>query len=150
MKRVAVIAMVVFALGSLVLGRKEQSNKEHVKDALITLEKQSWEAWKNRDGKFFEEFLSDDHVEMGPGGVSNKATVVRGVASPMCVVKSYSVDRFELTLFDENTALLTYHAAQDTTCGGAVVPSPACASSLYKKKGGRWLNALYQQSASPK
>jgi hypothetical protein len=31
---------------------------------LIALEKQSWEAWKNRDGDFFDRFLSDDHVEI--------------------------------------------------------------------------------------
>jgi hypothetical protein len=76
----------------------------------------------------------------------NKATVVRGVGSPICEVKSYEVDRFKLTVFDPNTPVLTYHAAQDTTCGGKPVPSPVWVSSLYVKRNGRWLNALYQQS----
>src|SRR4051794_28666771 len=39
-----------------------------LEDTLIALEKKSWEAWKNRDGKFFDEFLSDDHLEVGFGG----------------------------------------------------------------------------------
>ena len=34
-------------------------------EALIALERQSWEAWKNGDGAFFLGFLSDDHVEVG-------------------------------------------------------------------------------------
>ena len=121
-----------------------------LEEVLTTLEKQSWEAWKNRDGKFFEGFLSDDHVELSFGGPMNKATVVRSVSSPMCEVKSYEVNHFKLFLFDSNTAVLTYHAAQDTTCGGIPVPSPVWVSSLYLKRNGRWVNALYQQSQTKK
>ena len=117
-----------------------------LKEALVAREKASWEAWKNRDAKFFQDFLSDDHVEVGFSGVANKATVVAGVGSPVCVVRSYSVDRFELTIFDPNTALLTYYADQDTTCGQNPVPHPVWVSSLYVKRGGRWWNAAYQQT----
>jgi hypothetical protein len=146
MKKPAVIALVIFACSSLVLGQKAQADKNALKETLINLEKQSWEAWKKRDGKFFQEFLSDDHVEVGFGGLTNKATVVAGVASPICVVKSYTVDRFELTSFDAKTALLTYHAQQDTACNGNAVPSPVWVSSLYIRRGARWRNALYQQT----
>ena len=117
-----------------------------LKETLVAREKASWEAWKNRDGKFFQDFLSDDHVEVGFSGVASKATVVAGVGSPVCVVRSYSVDRFELTVFDPNTALLTYYADQDTTCGQNPVPHPVWVSSLYVKRGGRWWNAAYQQT----
>lgn len=112
----------------------------------MALEKQSWEAWKRRDGKFFEGFLADDHVEVGMSGTATKAQIVGFVGSPICAVKSYKVDKFELTMFDANTALLTYYAEQDTTCNGTPVPSPVWTSSLYVKRGGRWLNALYQQT----
>ena len=121
-----------------------------LKEALIAREKQSWKAWKNRDGKFFQDFLSDDHVEIGFGGVTDKATVVAGVASPMCVVKSYVVDRFELELFGPDTALLTYYADQDTTCGQNPVPHPVWAGSLYVRRGGKWWNASYQQTPTKK
>lgn len=115
-------------------------------ETLTGLEKQSWEAWQKRDGKFFQKFLSEDHVEVGTTGPANKAAIVAFVASPVCVVKSYAVDSFNFTKFDENTALLTYRAKQDTTCNGKAVPSPAWASSLYVRRGGVWLNALYQQT----
>jgi Domain of unknown function (DUF4440) len=116
---------------------------------LIALEKQSWEAWKKRDGKFFERFLADDHVEVGFGGVIGKAGVVAGVASPACLVEDYAVDHFSVTRFSATSALVTYHAAQNTRCGGAAVPSPVWAGSLYVKRGDRWLNAVYQQSQIP-
>jgi hypothetical protein len=118
--------------------RAKTSPDPALKDALVKLEKQSWEAWKNRDGKFFESFLSDDHVEVGFGGISNKATVVAGVGSPMCVVKSYTVDKFDLTVLGPTTALLTYYADQDTTCGKISVPSPVWVSSVYVQRDGKW------------
>ena len=149
MKKLTVIALVILAFASLALGQKE-SSENALKETLTNLEKQSWEAWKKRDGKFFQEFLSDDHVEVGFTGVTNKATVVAGVASPACVVKSYAVDNFKLTMFDAHTALLTYRAEQDTVCNGNPVPSPVWASSLYVKRGDRWVNAVYQQSQIPR
>jgi hypothetical protein len=155
--RSIVMAIASLALASLLpaqsaqpAAQSAQPDKVALKEILADLEKRSWEAWKNHDGKFFEGFLSDDHVEVGFGGPTNKATVVTGVASPTCNVKSYTVDKFELTLLETNTALLTYHAAQDTTCGGKAVPSPVWVSSLYIKRGGRWLNVLYQQTQTSK
>ena len=153
MKRIA--ALVLIACTAAALKGQDTPAKAALPDAalkasLVALEKQSWEAWKNRDGKFFEGFLSDDHVEIGFGGVTNKANVVAGVGSPVCVVKSYSVDRFEMKQLGPDTALLTYYADQDTACGGNPVPSPVWVGSLYVRRGGRWWNAAYQQTQMPR
>jgi hypothetical protein len=117
-----------------------------LKDELVKLEKQSWEAWKNHDGKFFQDFLSDDHVEISSNGVTSKTSIVAGVASAVCQVRSYSVDHFELKLLDKTTALLTYRETQDTLCNGNAVPTPCWVSSLYMKRGDRWMNVIYQQT----
>jgi hypothetical protein len=148
--RSIILAIACLAFSSLLPAQSAQTDKGALKESLVQLEKQSWEAWKNHDGKFFEGFLSDDHVEVGFGGPTNKATVVSGVASTACNVKSYTVDHFEVAMLDTNTALLTYHAAQDTTCGGKPVPSPVWVSSLYVKRGDRWWNVLYQQTQTAK
>jgi hypothetical protein len=121
-----------------------------LEDTLIALEKKSWEAWKNRDGKFFDEFLSDDHLEVGFGGLASKAAVVNMVGSPVCTVKSYIVDKFKCTQLDANVAVLNYYAVQDTVCYGKPVPSPVWVTSLFVRRGDRWVNVLYQHSeASP-
>jgi Domain of unknown function (DUF4440) len=114
-------------------------------ETLIALEKQSWVAWQGHDGAFFDRFLSDDHVEMQGDGPAGKAPVVAGVKAG-CVVKSYAVDRFRVTQFGPDTALLTYRAEQDTTCGTSKVPSPVWATSLFVRRAGRWQNALYVHS----
>lgn len=136
------------ALGAAV--EDGQVTKDSLKETLLKLENQSWEAWKNHDGKFYQNFLSGDHVEVGFSGPADKSAVVNFVNGATCEGKSYSVNHFNLTMLDARTALLTYHAAQDTACGGKAVPSPAWVSSLYIKRDGRWLNALYQQTAESK
>ena len=146
MKKFALrFALIVSAIPMGFADQTPPVNEAALKEELVKLEKQSWEAWKNRDGKFFQEFLSEDHIEVGFGGIANKKEVVEFVASPVCTVKSYELDHFELKLLDSNTALLTYREAQDTTCH-KVVPSPCWVSSLYMRREGRWQNVLYQQS----
>jgi hypothetical protein len=119
---------------------------DSLEHTLESAERQSWVAWQHRDGSYFQNFLADDHVEVGTTGLATKAQVVAFVGSPACVVTSYSVDHFHLTRFDENTALLTYRAEQSTMCGKTQAPSPAWVSSLFVRRNGKWVNALYQQT----
>ena len=154
MKTVSFVALccvsVVLSLLVPFPGRAAEEHPALLKEELVKLEKLSWEAWKRHDGKFFENFLSEDHVELGFGGPANKAQVVAGVASGVCEVKEYTLKNFELRELAENLALLTYYESQETSCGGNVVPSPCWVSSLYTKRGGRWFNVLYQQTPAAK
>jgi hypothetical protein len=115
-------------------------------DTLIGLEKQSWVAWKKRDGAFFQRFLADDHVEIGSSGVAGKKAVVSFVGSQACVVASYLLDHFTVTPIDRDVAALTYRAVQKTTCGKSAVPSPVWVSSVFVRRQGKWLDVLYQQT----
>ena len=99
---VSFLALVCLAIAN---GQATTSESDEVKEHLIKLEKQSWEAWKNHDGEFFRNFLSDDHVEVGFGGLTNKAEVVAFVGSAVCTVKSYKLDRFEMKMLDKETAV---------------------------------------------
>src|ERR1041385_2296595 len=109
-----VLFLSVLVIALAIAAKREPVDEAALKEHLVKLEKQSWEAWKNRDGKFFQNFLSDDHVEVGFGGVASKKEVVEIVGSPVCTVKSYKLDHFQLKLLDHDTALLIYCEAQDT------------------------------------
>jgi hypothetical protein len=141
--------LVLIAAAALLLGaataHAAPADDARLTTELVALEKQSWVAWQGHDGAFFDRFLSTDHVEMQGNGPAGKAGVVAGVRAG-CVVKSYAVDQFKLTRFGPDTALLTYRAEQDTTCGSARVPSPVWATSLFVRRDGRWRNALYVHS----
>jgi hypothetical protein len=140
-----VLIILIASLGLSAAARAQPS----LEAELIALEKQSWVAWQGHDSGFFDRFLTADHVEMQGNGPAGKAPVVAGVKAG-CVVRSYAVDHFKLTQFSADTALLTYRAEQDTTCGAAKVPSPVWATSLFVKREGRWQNALYVHTPAPK
>ena len=110
------------------------------------LESRSWVAWKTHDAAFFEQFLADDHVEVHGHGITGKSAVVAGVRSPACVVQTYALGPLIVAKSSADTVLVTYRAEQDTLCGGARVPSPVWATSLYVKRAGRWVNVLYQHT----
>jgi len=114
--------------------------------AVRDLEARSWVAWQNHDAAFFEQFLSDDHVEIHGYGLAGKAAVVEGVRSPFCKVQSYALGPLSVTPVSADSMLVTYRAEQDTTCGKARVPSPVWASSVYARRAGRWVNVLYQHT----
>ena len=110
---------------------------------LIALERQSWAAWQAQDSRFWQTFLSGDHVELHGSGPVGKAAVIGGIASGACHVEGYALANFSFRRFGPDTALLVYRAEQHTTCGGARAPSPVWASSLYQRRHGRWLNVYY-------
>ena len=143
---VVALSLAVLSLLAAPRARTQSAAPRALLDTLERLERQSWEAWKNRDGQFFDRFLSDDHVEVGFTGQTNKKEVVAQVSSPTCVVSSYEVDHFTLTQLDAHNAVLTYHAAQKTMCSGSPVPSPVWVTSMFTLRGGRWLNTVYQQT----
>jgi hypothetical protein len=150
MKLKLLVVAIAAATAALSGNATAATDETALKETLIQLEQQTWEAWKNRDGKFFQDNLSDDHVEIHGGGRTGKADVVAGVASPACTVKTYALDNFQLTVIGSDSALLSYHAAQDTTCGSYAVPSPVWVSSLWVKRDGRWANVLFQQTPTKK
>jgi hypothetical protein len=130
------------AAGSLEPGALSASDETLIRQ----LESKSWVAWKTHDAAFFEQFLADDHVEVHRYGITDKAAVVAAVRSPSCVVQSYSLGPFTVAKTSMDSALVTYRAEQDTLCGGARVPSPVWATSLYGKLAAQWINVLYQHT----
>jgi hypothetical protein len=123
----------------------KSESREKDQQGVIDLEKQSWIAWKNHDGDFFDRFLSDDHIEMLSHGPVSKAAIVDLVRRGECTVHDYTVDQFSVRPVDADTVIVTYHAAQNTACGDSPVPSPAWATSIFAKRGGRWINVFYEQ-----
>ncbi len=144
MKKIIMIMAIAIAASSVAFGQMK-SKDNSVEARLIALEKQSWEEWKNKNGGFFQTLLTDEAVNVGVGGLSNKSQIVKSTSSD-CEVKSFSVDNFKVVMLDKNVALLTYAAIQDGICGGRTIPAKVFASSVYVKRGGKWLNAFYQET----
>src|SRR5277367_829940 len=62
-----------------------------LKVALVTLEKSAYAAWKSKDAKFWDTFLSDKFVGWGSAGRLDKASATKEYTGADCAIKSYAL-----------------------------------------------------------
>ncbi|MBV8859504.1 MAG: nuclear transport factor 2 family protein [Acidobacteria bacterium] len=117
---------------------------------LVALEKSAYEAWKNKDRRFFEEHMAEDGRYLDPDGGGGKAQYVRAIIDNDCTVNGYALDKPTVTMLNKDAALLTYRYTYDIVCGGKPEAGPLWASTVYVRRGGRWLIAFHQEvNAAP-
>ncbi len=119
-----------------------------VDQALITKEKELWEAWKNHNAAPFKESLAENAVLVDESGIRDKARFLEELPKQGCQANKVSLEDFKVTMLDSDSPALTYKVTVDGACKGKPVPV-AQASSVYTKRGGKWLIALHQESALP-
>ncbi len=147
--RILAAAALAFISASACATSQAQPQNQSTQQVIEDLERQSWAAWQQHDGAFYQRFLSDDHVEIHRTGPANKAQIVPFVAGGACTVASFTLGDMSFTQFSADSAVLTYRAEQDTTCGSARVPSPVWVTSGYVFRDGRWQNSIYVQTPLP-
>lgn len=129
------------------LGLSALQAQDDVKSELTSIEKGLWSAWKNGDPAPFETHLAEDTVGVGVQGVSTgKQKAIQAVTASPCQVGDFSLSDWQIHKLSGDVVLLTYSAKQDATCGGVKVPSDVVASSIYVRRGGKWLAAFHQES----
>ena len=117
-------------------------------DALMTIDGKAWEAWKAKDGKFFEGFLTDNFVGFGSDGKRpTKAEVVKMISEHKCDVKSHALSDAKVTPAGADVAVLTYKATVEGTCEGKPIPSPVTAVSVFVRSGDTWKGAYHNEVA---
>ena len=145
MKKIMMILMIAIGISSVAFGQTKMSKDSKTEAQIIALEKAGWEAWKNKNGGWFQTNLTDDYLLVNSEGVSDKAQVIKSTATD-CEVKSYSLDNFRFVMTGKDSALMTYTAMQDGVCSGKTIPAKVRASVVYVRRGGKWLEALYMET----
>ena len=138
----ALLTLIVpFALGQM-------KRNDPIEAQLVALEKRAFEAWKNKDRKFFEDHMSEAGQYLDADGTGGKAQYVKAIMDNNCTVSRYSLDNTKVTMLSDDVALLIYRYAHDAVCGGHPEASPLWASTMYVKRGGKWLIAFHQEIAA--
>jgi hypothetical protein len=136
------VAVVVMACSALAFGQGGNSATEQ---KLTQMEKDLWEAWKTHNVEPFKKNMNDG-IDVGSGGIINAEAMIKEIGSTECTINGYAVDSPTFRWIDKNTALMTYHATQDGTCGTEKLPGAVWASSLWVKKGRDWRAAFHQET----
>lgn len=145
MRRLTVLVLLLCAAAvSLAqMGGKDADTEKKI----IEMEKQLWQAWQDKKGQPFRDMLTKDSIGVSPMGVTRGAeTAAAEMEKGMCAVKSWEIHDPKVDWIDKNTALVTYHAVQDATCGDQKIPEAIWASSLWVKQKNKWMAAFHQES----
>lgn len=117
-------------------------------DSLLALDNKAFEAWKNKDGKFFDGFLADNFVGFGDDGKRpTRAEVLKMISEHKCDMKTFSLSEPHVTPVSADVAVLTYKATAEGTCDGQKIPSPARVATVFVKSGDAWKAAYHNEVA---
>ncbi len=105
-----------------------------------------WQAWKDHSARPFEEHLTADSINMVNPVSRGKANIVKEITSDSCKVSSFSLSGFAYQWLDADSVIATYEATEDGICGGEKLPAKVNASTVWVKRGGKWLSAFHQES----
>lgn len=116
------------------------------KEALVALEKSAYEAWKNKDAKFWDDFLADNFVGYGQTGKLDKASASKEYAGENCDVKSFEFSDETMTPLGTDAAFITYKVSVDGTCAGQKLPASSWAVGVYTRDGDKWKGAFHAEA----
>jgi hypothetical protein len=116
------------------------------KVAFVTLEKSAYAAWKAKDARFWDTFLSDKFVGWGSSGRLDKASATKEYTGADCAIKSYVLSEEEMRPLGKGAALITYKITVDGTCGGQAVPSKSWAASVYVRDADKWKGVFHAEA----
>ncbi len=123
-------------------------SKAQLQRQLAAIERRFWEGWAKADIKPFKANIAADAVMVGESGTQDKETIVKAIEAAGCVVRSYDLSDFKLISLGGNTAILAYKGNQDATCAGEVLPKSVWVTTVYVRRGGRWLAVAHQETAA--
>ena len=156
MMRVSLLAITAFALAACQPAANTNTNSNTnantaakaaapTADSLLAMDNKAWDAWKNKDGAFFNSFLDDKFVSYENGKREGKADAVKGISENKCDIKSHSLSEPKLTPAGADVAVLTYKATVDGTCEGEKIPSPLMVVSVFTRSGDSWKGAYHNE-----
>lgn len=118
-----------------------------VEKSLEAKEQAGWQAWKDHNPKLIEGMIPEQSLNIADGTVTKGTQqIVNSIASQDCKVNSFSLSDFSYMWLDKDTVMVTYTATQDATCGGRKQAGKVIASSLWQKKGGKWVSPFHQET----
>lgn len=129
------------------ISQKDMSNEGHSKPlgqdartiAMVALERELWEAWREHDAKKIADLTAEDITFINIFGtyLANKVNALKDWSGTGCDVKSIGITDANATVLSPTVRILTFKAIADGACYGQKV-GPVWGSSVYVKHGDKW------------
>jgi hypothetical protein len=97
MKQIYLVFLTLVTIGiiaiSIAFGQAKPNNSAEAE--IIALEKRGFEAWKNKDKKFFQDTLLDESLALYSSGVATKEQWTQVNINSNCTVQSYDFGQYQ-------------------------------------------------------
>ncbi len=117
-----------------------------MRDTIIAIERQAWEAWKRKDASFFRATLLPTAAYVSGTGVSTREEIAHQIETDTCKVDGYVLRNEEVHSLSPDVALLTLRAMSDVTCGDRSIHSDAWSSTVFVRDGDSWKVSFHQET----
>src|SRR5690349_15131352 len=120
-----------------------------VEQELLGLERQYWQAIKDKDVEAAMRLSDESCIVTGAQGVGS---IDRKTLGAMMKAASYTLNDFELSkdakvrLLSDDVAIVAYKVSEDLTVEGKAVKLEAADSSTWVRRNGRWVCALHTEA----
>lgn len=118
--------------------------KSSIEDMLIAREKEILELIKKKDIQGFAAYLADDQLYVNDKGIHTKAQALKSVAEGTLL--EFALDDWKVLMVNKDTALLTYRVTSKGIVNGQEVSGVTRESTLWVKRGGKWLAVFHQDT----
>jgi len=115
---------------------------------LLDLEKQYWQAIKEKDADAAMELTDEECIVTGAQGVGriNRETMVEMMQNAPYTLNGFELKDPEVRRLREDVAILAYNVHEELTIDGKPVKLDAADASTWVRRNGRWLCALHTES----
>lgn len=120
-----------------------------IEKELLDLEKQYWQALKDRNVDTIVRLTDEPCIVAGAQGVGSwdRKSLAEMVNAAPYTLRSFDVkDDAQVRLLRADVALLAYNVHEELTVDGKPVTLDAADSSIWVRRNGRWLCALHTES----
>lgn len=149
-KRILFITMLFIAASSSALVWSANRRAGSLEDALVAQEKQIIESLKKRDSASFKNLVATDALLVGSQGTIEASEATSQMFSPDYALVSATIEEPQAKMIDKDAAMLIYKTTGTESYKGKSHTETAYASTLYVKRGDKWVAMFHQESTMTK
>ena len=146
MKRLLALVVLIVAASSLCIIKSGSKSVMPNQDAVIAQEKLIIEALKKKDAKAFNDLVAPDAILYGLQGRLPISEFTKFAFGPDYTFGSATMEDAQVKMIDQDAAVLTYKTTGTETFKGESRTSTAYASTIWAKRGGKWVAIFHQES----
>ena len=116
---------------------------------IIAQEMQIIEAIKKRDSVAFKNLVDVEGTVVGMDGIHKISEIINPLFSPELTFPQYSMEDPRVKVIDKDAAILSYKSTTTTTFKGKTTSGIAYETSVFVKRGAKWIVVFHQSSDMP-